>query len=319
MAEKKIIIVPKDILPVRIDIYLVQRGIGLSRSQIQRGIREGRITVVGKGTKPNFILRGGEEIEVIMPEEEPLRAIPQDIPLNIVYEDDDIVVVDKPAGMVTHPARGAWQGTLLNALLYRVKMLSNLGDPLRAGIVHRLDKDTSGLLLVAKKEEAHITLARALTARKIRREYFALVWGHLPVSGTINAPIGRNPKDPTKMAVVERGKSAITHYEVIKEYQFLTSVRLRLETGRTHQIRVHMWYIGHPVFGDPEYGGRDERIKGIHPSYRQFAKELLQLIQRQALHAQTLSFFHPTTGARMEFTSPLPQDIQAVLRRLETG
>lgn len=319
MEEKKKIIVPEDIVPVRLDVYLVKYGLGLSRSQIQKFIRSGNIVVLGKGTKPNFILRGGETIEVSIPKEEPLRAIPQDIPLNIVYEDEYLLVVDKPPGMVTHPARGAWSGTLLNALLYHIKELSRFDDPIRAGIVHRLDKDTSGLLLVAKREDIHLILSRALSERKIKREYFAIVWGRIVSGGTVDAPIGRSPKDPTRMAVVQSGRKAITHYDIIANYDFLTSLRLNLETGRTHQIRVHMWYIGHPVFGDPQYGGREERLGGIHPKYRKAAKDLLNLIDRQALHAWKLSFFHPVTGLKMEFSSRFPPDITSVLDYLEKG
>lgn len=317
MGEKEIIVVPKDITPVRLDVYLVKYGLGLSRSQIQKGIRNGNIIVVGKGTKPNFILRGGEIIEVKIPKEEPLRAIPQNIPLNIVYEDDYLLVVDKPAGMVTHPARGAWDKTLLNALLYHIKELSNFDDPVRAGIVHRLDKDTSGLILVAKREDIQLILSRAISERKIKREYFAIVWGRINSGGTVDAPIGRSPNDPTRMAVVQRGRRAVTHYEVIANYDFLTSLKINLETGRTHQIRVHMWYIGHPVFGDPQYGGREERIGGIHPKFRDTAKKLLSLISRQALHAQKLLFFHPVTGLKMEFFSPLPPDLASVVEFLE--
>ncbi|MGB9561725.1 MAG: RluA family pseudouridine synthase, partial [bacterium] len=193
----------------------------------------------------------------------------------------------------------------------------SFSDPIRAGIVHRLDKDTSGLLLVAKTEDIHLALSRALIARNIKRKYFAIVWGRITSDGKIVAPIGRSPKDPTRMAVVECGRKAVTHYKVIANYDFLTSLSLELETGRTHQIRVHMWYIGHPVFGDPVYAGREDRLGGIHPNYRTKAKNLLQLIQRQALHAQSLSFYHPITGAKMEFQSELPPDIKSILDYLE--
>ncbi|RKZ29929.1 RNA pseudouridine synthase, partial [bacterium] len=311
------ITVPEDVNPCRIDIYLVQQGIGLSRNQIQKLIRSGNISVVNKGTKPNFILRGGETILIEIPEREPFKLIPEDIPIDIVYEDEYMLVVNKPPGMVTHPARGNWTGTLLNAVLYHTNQLSPIGGDYRPGVVHRLDKDTSGLLIVAKRAQVHTKLSRMLSTRKIHREYLALLWGHLPEKHWIvDAAIGRNPADPLKKAVVPDGRRAKTEFFHLNYFDFLHLVRAKLYTGRTHQIRVHSAHIGHNVFGDYDYGGREERIGGIHPRYRNDAKELLELAPRQMLHAYKLEFTHPVLGNAMTFRAQLPQDFSAVLERL---
>ena len=223
--------------------------------------------------------------------------------------------------MTVHPAPGATEGTLVNALLHHCRDLSGINGALRPGIVHRLDKETSGLMLVAKRDAAHRTLAASLQAHQIERRYAALVWGVLrEENGRIEAPIGRHPKNRKKMAVVEDGRAAATHFSVVEYCPFTTLVECQLETGRTHQIRVHLAHIGHPVFGDPVYGGRDQ-ARGIRPEYRRQANWMLSLIKRQALHAKKLRFAHPTTGEMMEFTAPLPEDLQAVLEaaRMESG
>ncbi len=309
--------VPEDVIPCRIDVYLVQQGIGLSRNQIQKLIREKMIRVLGKGTKPNFILRGGETIEINIPEQEPFRLLPEDIPIDIIYEDEHLLVVNKPPGMVTHPARGNWSGTLLNAVLHHTKKLSPIGGDFRPGIVHRLDKDTSGLLVVAKHSASHLRLAEMLSRRQIRREYVALLWGHLREDEVeVDAPIGHHPKNPLKRAVVESGLPAKTTFRRIASFDFLDLVSAHLHTGRTHQIRVHAGHIGHHVFGDPEYGGREERLGGIQPAYRQKARELLSLAPRQMLHAWRLAFVHPITAKPMEFCAPLPEDFATVLKHL---
>jgi len=289
----------------------------LSRSQIQKLIRQKLVAIPGKGIKPAFILTGGEEITITIPEAEPLRLIPEEIPLDIRYEDEHLLVINKPPGMVVHPARGHFAGTLVHAVLAHTKNLSSLGGQTRPGIVHRLDKDTSGLLIVAKDNKAHNRLMKALSERKIGREYIALVWGHLPQeTGSIEQPIGHNPKEHKKMAVVPNGKPARTDYLLLEDFPFLSLVTFHLHTGRTHQIRVHALHIGHPVFGDPEYGGREERIGGIAPEYRKQARELLALIDRQALHARRLTFAHPITSETITTEAPLPEDIQKVIEAL---
>ncbi len=309
--------VPEDVVPCRIDIYLVQCGVGLSRSQIQKLIRSGRIRVVGKGTKPNFILRGGEVIEVEIPQEEPFALLPEDIPIDIIYEDEHLLVVNKPAGMVTHPARGNWSGTLLNAILFHTEKISPIGGDFRPGIVHRLDKDTSGLLIIAKRASVHIKLSEMLTRREIQRTYIALIWGHLSDDEVlVDAPIGHHPREPIKRAVVAGGRPAKTVFQTESRFDFTDLVKVKLLTGRTHQIRVHAQYIGHPVFGDPDYGGREQRIGGIAPEFRQTARELLKIAQRQMLHAQKLSFTHPVLGKEMEFIAPLPDDFKEVLEKI---
>ncbi|MBN2542056.1 RluA family pseudouridine synthase [bacterium] len=319
MEEKKIkIAVPKGIEPTRIDIFLAGNDkIELSRTQIKKMIGEKLIMIPDKGVKPNFILRGGETIEVTIPEEVPFRLIAQDIPLNIVFEDEYLMIVNKPPGMVVHPARGNWEGTLLNAILHHTREISRIGGDHRPGIVHRLDKATSGLLIFAKSEKAHRKLTYMLEKRRIHRTYQALVWG-IPkkFKMTIDLPLGHNPKDHKKRAVVPGGKESLTVYEVIKLYDFTSHLSIKLHTGRTHQIRVHMNHIGHPVFGDPDYGGRDERLGGVAPQFREKAKRLLELIDRQALHAKTLGFMHPISGEKLSFDSELPDDIQNIIDNL---
>ena len=310
----KEIIVPENIIPCRIDVYLVQLGLGLSRSQIQKLIRGKNIIVVDKGTKPNFILRGGEKIIVKIPQENQLPLLPEDIPIDVIYEDEYLIVVNKPPGMVTHPARGNWSGTLLNAVLHHTKNLSSVGGDFRPGIVHRLDKNTSGLLIIAKQTKTHLKLADMISKREISRKYLALLWGHLKEDEVIvDAPIGHHPKNPILRAVVPNGKPAKTKFTLISRLDFLDLVEAKLFSGRTHQIRVHAQFIGHNVFGDPEYGGREERIGGIFPQFRERAKKLLKIAPRQMLHAWKLSFVHPTSMEKMDFVAPLPEDFRNVL------
>ncbi len=309
--------VPTAIKPVRLDTYLVTAGLGLSRNQIQKLIRDKNIEIPGKGVKPAFILYGGEEIIVRIPEKEPLRLKPEDIPLDIPFEDEHLLVVNKPPGMVVHPARGHFSGTLVHALLSHTSDLSAIGGQSRPGIIHRLDRDTSGLLIVAKSDIAHSRLARELSARRIKREYSALVWGHMPKqSGSIEGDIGHNPKDHKKMAVVKTGKPARTDYTVELDYNLLSLVVFRLHTGRTHQIRVHAQHIGHPIFGDPDYGGREQRLGGIIAEERPLARKLLDNISRQALHARRLTFRHPISSDLIEVEAPLPEDMTALINML---
>ena len=263
--------------------------------------------------KPAARVEIGAAVEIELPEPIPDEALPQDIPIDIVYEDSHVVVVDKAAGMVVHPGAGHHDGTLVNALLHHCSDLSGINGVLRPGIVHRLDKETTGLLVVAKNDIAHRHLAAQLEARRITRRYTALVWGDLSeANGTVDAPIARHPHDRKKMGIVANGRRAVTHYAVVERFPFLTLLDLKLETGRTHQIRVHMQHLHHPIFGDPTYGGRN-RTHGIRPEYRRRAEQLLDLIARQALHARQLSFCHPRTDAELTFTSEFPTDIAAVL------
>ncbi len=318
MPQDVEIIVPANKKKERIDVFLTHHIENATRNKVQQAIERGLVLVDGKKVRPSYQVTGGQIIHVRLPRPEPQRALPENIPLDILYEDDDLLVVNKPAGMVTHPAHGNYSGTLVNALLYYCKQLSTLNTETRAGIVHRLDKDTSGVMVVAKTNAAHAHLAKQFSERTIGREYWAVVWGTFKEkSGMIEAELGRSKSDRKKIAVVAGGKHAITEYEVIKRFDYLTLVRLRLRTGRTHQIRVHLAHINHPVFGDPVYHGR--RIVAGPGTAQQKAEvhALLQLINRQALHAKTLDFTHPRTGRRMSFDSALPADFSAVLAFLE--
>ena len=273
--------------------------------------------VDGKTVRPSHQVAPGEVIHITLPRPPPQKALPEEIPLDIIYEDDDVLVVNKPAGMVTHPAYGNYTGTLVNALLFHGNRLSTLNDVMRPGVVHRLDKDTSGLLVVAKTDPAHAKLARQFARRTIGREYQAIVWGKVdPPSGLIETDLGRSKSDRKKMAVVKEGKKAVTEYSLITQFEYLALIRLKLHTGRTHQIRVHLAHVHHPVFGDPTYNGRHLVAGPGTPGQKAEVQQLLKLMPRQALHARTISFVHPSTGQSMSFESPLPPDMLAVLERL---
>jgi 23S rRNA pseudouridine1911/1915/1917 synthase len=316
--ERIRLVVPPKQSRERLDVYLTHQIQNATRSKVQQAINEGLVLVNGQRVKPSHHVAPGETIEVTLPRPPRPEALPENIPLDIVYEDDDLIVVNKPAGMVTHPAYGNYTGTLVNALLYRTQHLSRVKHRLRPGIVHRLDKDTSGLLVVAKTDTAHHRLAKQFSARTIDREYWALVWGKFKnPTGVIEASLGRSKKDRRKVTVTAEGKHAVTEYEVLKEFDFLSLVRLKLKTGRTHQIRVHLTHVGHPVFGDPTYGGRSHLWGGLSGKKAQHAANLLKLISRQALHAKTIGFVHPTTQQLMKFDSELPDDMKAVLAKLE--
>jgi len=319
MAEaKREIVVPPDCEPQRLDKFLAEHLQELSRSQIQKLIEAEKVLVNGQPTKAHHLVRAQERIEITVPPPQKLEALPEDIPLEIIYEDAHLLVVNKPAGMVVHPALGHYTGTLVNALLYHCQQLSSVSGEVRPGIVHRLDKDTSGLLVVAKDDETHRRLAEQFSSRTIEREYWAIVWGHFEEkSGRIETFYGRSPTNRKKMAVLPegQGKLAVTHYEVIEELELLSLVRLRLETGRTHQIRVHMAYLGHPVFADYVYGGRTKRLNALKKREEmEKASHFLSILPRQALHAKTLGFCHPKTGQRMFFDSPLPEDMQRLIK-----
>ena len=303
---------------MRLDKYLYVSGLGVSRSWVKKLIEEGRVYVNGRVVKAHHRVQPGEEV-VVHYDEKPVRKVdilPQNIDIDIVYEDDYLVVVNKAPGLVVHPARGAWDGTLVNALLYHIGKLSPGGDYTRPGVVHRLDKDTSGLIVFAKDPRAHTGLARQISEKTARRVYFTIVWGDVPLdAGTIEAPVGRSTLDRTRMTVTPlSARKATTHYKVLYRFGIATVLKVILGTGRTHQIRVHMEHLGYPVVGDPIYGGRKETIlQRIGLEWRGLFEEVLGAIGRQALHAALLGFVHPITGEKMEFTAPLPDDIKDVL------
>ncbi|MBI4726178.1 RluA family pseudouridine synthase [candidate division TA06 bacterium] len=309
---------------VRLDRYLSCQGMNHSRNQLQKFIESGRVLVDGKLKTPGYLVKPGDRIEI---KKDRLAAprrelLAEDIALDVVYEDQDLLVINKPAGMVVHPAAGNRRGTMVNALLHHAQNLSRVGGRERPGILHRLDKGTSGLLLAAKTDQVHTLLARQLEARKIVRRYRAVVWGILgEPEGTISAPIGRSAFDRKKMGVTSlRGRQAVTHYRVLREYKIASLVEIKLETGRTHQIRVHLQHLGHPVLGDPDYGGRARSLFSRFASANAgLAQELLDAIGRQALHAAALGFVHPATSKYMEFKAPLPGDMEEVIRLLEKG
>ncbi len=274
-----------------------------SRSQIQQWLKDQNITVNGEVTRSNYKVKENDEISINVPEPVELDVVAEDIPIEIVYEDDDVLVINKPQGMVVHPSAGHQNGTLVNALLYHIKDLSSINGIIRPGIVHRIDKDTSGLLMVAKNDKAHEALAAQLKDKTSIRKYIALVHGEITHDkGEIDAPIGRSKNDRKMQAVIEGGKPAVTHFEVLERYEGYTLVQLQLETGRTHQIRVHMKYIGFPVAGDPLYGPR-KTLKG----------------NGQFLHAEVLGFKHPTTGQMMVFEAPLPELFEKTLNQLRNN
>lgn len=296
-APKRVLDVEPGLAGLRLDQALARLLPQESRSRLASLVEQGAVLVEGRPARPRDRLHGGERLEVTLlprPEESAFR--PEDIALDVVHEDDDVLVVAKPAGLVVHPGSGNWAGTMLNALLHRVPALARLP---RAGIVHRLDKETSGLLVVAKNEAAMQDLVRQLQSRTVKRTYLAIARGAVPDEGTVDAPIGRHPSQRTRMAVVPGGKPAVTHYRVRERFGAHALLECDLETGRTHQIRVHLASIGHPLEGDPVYGGRGARR-----------------LPRQALHAWKLAFFHPRTGKTVRFTAPPPADFEALARAL---
>ncbi|HHW58065.1 MAG TPA: RluA family pseudouridine synthase [Clostridia bacterium] len=275
----------------RIDVFLAAE-LDYTRSYIKKLIVDGLVLVNGKTVKPSYKVKENDEVVVNIPEAEKIDVLPENIPLDILYEDDDIIVINKPQGMVVHPAPGNYSGTLVNALLYHCKNLSGINGILRPGIVHRLDKDTSGVMVVAKNDKAHISLSNQIKERSVLKKYIAIVEGAIKdEEGKIEAPIGRHPFDRKKMAVIEDGRYALTLYKVLERFKENTLVEAVIKTGRTHQIRVHMAYIGHPVVGDPVYGFKKQKFK----------------LEGQALHSRVLGFMHPTKGVYMEFEAPLPE------------
>jgi 23S rRNA pseudouridine1911/1915/1917 synthase len=304
---------------LRVDKYLMNLIEKATRNKIQKAATAGNIYVNGFPVKSNYKVKGNDVVTVLF-EHPPYEflLVPENIPLDIVYEDDAVLVVNKPAGMVVHPGHGNYSGTLINALTYHFENLPNNSSN-RPGLVHRIDKDTSGLLVIAKTEEAMTHLAKQFFDKSTEREYVALVWGNVEEEeGTIEGNIGRHPKNRLQNTVYEndeeeKGKPAVTHYKVLERLGYVTLVSCKLETGRTHQIRVHMKYIGHTLFNDERYGG-EKILKGTTFSkYKQFVENCFKVLPRQALHARTLGFVHPTTGAFMRFESPIPEDMEACL------
>lgn len=285
----------------RVDVFITKKLAGFSRSHIQRLISSGKVTIYGKKARAGLRLSAGDAVSVEIPQPEPDSTVPEDIPLDVLYEDDDVIVINKARGMTVHPAPGARHGTLVNALLARSTSLSGINGKIRPGIVHRLDKDTSGVMMAAKNDAAHISLASQIQRKEASRVYLAIAVGVITENeGIIKAPIGRSPKDRKKMAVVPDGREAVTRFRVLERFGRFTLVECRLMTGRTHQIRVHMAYIGHPLLSDPKYGRHDDDF----------------MIFGQALHSSSLSFVHPRTGEAMEFSAPLPEDMRAILAKL---
>lgn len=301
--------ITNELVGKRLDVFVSELS-SITRSHAQSMIEDSLVLVNSKPQAKNYRLREGDEVEIFEEETRELDVEAENIPLDIVYEDDCIIVINKPSGMVVHPAPGNERGTLVNALLYHCKdTLSGINGVLRPGIVHRIDKDTSGLLVVAKTDEAHVFLSSLLKEHGIKRTYHAICVGHLrEQTGTINAPIARHPVDRKKMAIVSVGREAITHYEVIEEYPSFTYLKLNLETGRTHQIRVHLSYLGHPIIGDSVYGGNKT----------QFEKSVPSLLDGQILHARELSFPHPKTKEIMHFSVPLPENFEKLLTLLRS-
>lgn len=295
------ITVEEDMEGERLDTFLTGEFEDLSRSLVKNLIDDNKVEVDGQFRKASYRLKVGEEVKVIIPKPREFKIEPQNIPLNIIYEDEDIVIVDKPKDMVVHPAPGNTENTLVNALLYHVKELSDINGEVRPGIVHRLDKDTSGIMVVAKNNIAHENLALQIKYHSINREYMALVHGVIKENlGTIDAPIGRSKVDRKKMAVVAEGRHAVSDYQVVERFNNYTLVKVKLITGRTHQIRVHFSYINHSVVGDPLYGSGKKHFN----------------LDSQALHAHLLGFVHPRTGEYMEFQSPLPRYMEDILEKL---
>ena len=294
----------KEDVGTRIDVFLAENMEDLSRSGVQKLIDEGMITLNGGKTKANYKLREKDIIDVTVPEVKEVEILPEDIPLDILYEDADVIVVNKPQGMVVHPAPGHTSGTLVNALMFHCgDDLSGINGEKRPGIVHRIDKDTSGVLMIAKNDMAHQSLAAQLAEHSITRKYNAVVYnGFNEDEGTIDKPIGRNPQDRKKMAVTEKhSRHAVTHYRVMERMEKFTLIEAQLETGRTHQIRVHMTDIGHPLLGDPVYGPKKQPIN----------------LEGQALHARVLGFIHPRTGEYMEFEAPVPEYFTELVKKLD--
>ncbi|MFW6348153.1 MAG: RluA family pseudouridine synthase [Cyclonatronaceae bacterium] len=315
----KLVVAPGHHTDIRIDRYLTDAVQNASRNKVQKAVKEGLVLVNGKPVKASYLVQPGDEIYAEMMKPKIPDLAPEPLDLDIIYEDDALLLVNKPAGMVVHPAYGNWTGTLVNGLLYHVQELSATGgESGRPGIVHRIDKGTSGLLVVAKTDEAHRQLSAQFYDHSIQRSYWAVVWGRPPEEGRFDGNIGRSPRDRKVMAVLEpdKGKEAITHYRVLEYFDYLSLVEVRLETGRTHQIRVHFSQAGYPVLGDETYGGTSVRYGDNTGFRKQLFSKMMKRLGRQCLHAKTLGFAHPSSGENVRFESDLPQDFAYVLEQL---
>jgi|FLOH01.1.fsa_nt_gi 23S rRNA pseudouridine1911/1915/1917 synthase len=305
---------------MRLDKYLVKELPNyMTRNQIQIMLKNGKICVNGKKVKASYPIQPHDfiRVESEKPYDPPLYG--ENIPLDILYEDDYLMVINKQAGLVVHPGAGTASNTLVNGLIYHSEFLSNENGPLRPGIVHRLDKDTTGVIITVKDNTVHNGISQQFEKRTLDKHYLALVWGTLKEnSGTINQPIGRSSKDRAKFAVTADGKASVTHYEVVEEFRFLTLLKIKLETGRTHQIRVHMSHINHPVFGDPHYNGRNQKMITLNLKDRRIASQLLELTESQVLHAQDIEFVHPMTKEKLKITAPLHEEFKEILRILRS-
>jgi 23S rRNA pseudouridine1911/1915/1917 synthase len=316
------VVVDKGQSLLRIDKFLMHRIENASRNRVQNAIDAGSVLVNEKPVKASYKVKPLDVISVVLPHPpRDTEVYPEDIPLDIVYEDDDVIIVNKPAGLVVHPGYNNYTGTLVNGLVYHFQQLPQLpGNDGRPGLVHRIDKDTSGLLLISKNERSMTYLARQFFDHSIARKYLALVWGDLKEDGTVTGYIGRSVRDRKIMAIYDdetKGKWAVTHYRIVKRFNYVTLIECQLETGRTHQIRAHMKHLGHPLFNDSTYGG-DKIVKGtVFSKYRQFVENCFQIIPRQALHAKSLGFIHPSTKKFIHFESDLPSDFQSVLEKWE--
>lgn len=324
MSEQKTTIYEFEVPPgqqeaIRLDTYITSFVENATRNKVKKAIKEGYVTVNGKKLKASYTMQPGDKIYIELPIAPPPEAVPEKLDLNLVYEDEDIIIVNKEAGMVVHPAYGNWSGTLVNGLMYHADKLAENGDNnLRPGIVHRLDKDTSGLLVVAKNDVALAKLSAQFVAKEVERTYWAIIWGTPPEKGTIEGDINRSRSDRKVMAVVPdgRGKAAVTHYKVLEYFDYLSLVEVKLETGRTHQIRVHFSSKGYPVFGDKTYGGDSVRYGSNTGTRKVMFKNLFKSLNRQALHAKTLGFVHPSTNKTVNFDSGLPEDFEHVLYKM---
>lgn len=317
------IVVDKGQSLIRIDKFLMVRLENASRSKIQNAIEQGNVLVNGKPIKSSYKIKPLDDISIVLPHPpRDTEVYPEDIPINIIYEDDDVVLVNKEAGMVVHPGYGNWSGTLVNALTFHFNQLPQLpGNDGRPGLVHRIDKDTSGLLVISKNERAMASLAKQFFDHSIKRKYVALVWGDLEADGTVKGYIGRSAKDRKVMDLYddpEKGKWSVTHYRILQRFNYVTLIECELETGRTHQIRAHMRAIGHPLFNDAAYGGDKIRKGTIFAKYKQFIENCFEIMSRQALHAKSLGFIHPTTKKEVYFESKLPDDFKQVLEKWES-
>ncbi len=304
---------------IRLDTYLSKSSLPLSRSKINKKIKDGEILVNGKSTKPSYSVKKGDIVEAVYKARMPFEIKPQQIPISIIYEDEDIIVLNKQKGIVVHPAKGNSDGTLVNALLYHCSELSKGSALARPGVIHRLDEDTTGVIVFAKSERVHAKIADQFQKRRVRKIYLAVVWGKPPMKeGKISSPIGRSPFDRKLMAVTPLdSRDSITKFKVLRSYGFASILKVLLETGRTHQIRVHLSHLGYPVIGDVDYGGRDKRIlRRIGLDYTCVFDKIMEIIDRQALHAAYIEFTHPVKKKRMRFTAPMHDDMKKLINFL---